>query len=274
MAQRRMVSSRVANSAKFLQMPIESQLFYFHLIIRADDDGVVESYPVMKLLGIAPDNMKVLISKDFIRQLNEDQVIVITDWSEHNTIRADRKVDSIYKELLLEKCPEFQIIQAKPRSDVKNNSGRVSDGLSVDGPRTAECSIGKVKLSKGMIVNSPRKISEAFFNDKNQREMMIDKMTGNKVVIRKEVDKFISYWTEPNKSGTRVRWEMEKTFEVYRRLVTWLSRSEIFSKGSDKNPVKTLSDGSRVIEKFGVWVLENDNSIKVDINQYPELKNY
>jgi hypothetical protein len=105
MAERRMFSNRILNSAKFLQMPTESQLLYFHMILRADDDGVVESYPLVKMLGIPTDNFKVLIAKGFIRQLNEDQVIVITDWLEHNKIRADRKVNSIYLPLLREKYP-------------------------------------------------------------------------------------------------------------------------------------------------------------------------
>lgn len=114
MAQRRMFSNRIANSAKFLQMPAESQLLYFHFILHADDDGIVESYPVMRLLGLAPDNFKVLIAKGFIQQLNEDQVIIIKDWTEHNIIRADRKVDSIYKHLI---PIEIRVLQPKTRSD-------------------------------------------------------------------------------------------------------------------------------------------------------------
>lgn len=109
-----MFSNRIANSAKFLQMPSESQLLYFHLILRADDDGVVESYPITKLLGLAPDNLRVLQARGFIRELNEDQVVVITDWLEHNVIRADRKVDSIYKHLL---PPDIKTLEAKVRSD-------------------------------------------------------------------------------------------------------------------------------------------------------------
>ena len=106
-----MFSNRIANSARFLQMPSESQLLYFHMILRADDDGIVESYPLMKLLGVAPDSFKVLSAKGFIKQLNEDQVVVITDWLEHNVIRADRKVDSIYLPLLNEKFPEMKVVE-------------------------------------------------------------------------------------------------------------------------------------------------------------------
>jgi len=88
---RRMISTRIVNSARFLQLPLEAQLLYFHMIVRADDDGIVESYPIMKLLGTTPDNYKLLIIKGFIRELNADQVIIIEDWQEHNKIRADRK---------------------------------------------------------------------------------------------------------------------------------------------------------------------------------------
>ncbi len=135
-----MFSNRIANSARFLQMPIESQLLYFHMILRADDDGIVESYPIMKLLGVAPDNFKVLSAKGFIRQLNEDQVVLINDWREHNVIRADRKVDSIYLPLLVKQIPDVEVIAPKPRSDVKDNSRRLGGQSTV--------SISKVRLGK------------------------------------------------------------------------------------------------------------------------------
>ena len=141
-----MFSNRIANSARFLQMPAESQLLYFHMILRADDDGVVESYPLMKLLGVASDNFKVLLAKGFIKEINEDQVIVIVDWLEHNVIRADRKVDSIYKSLLKKEYPEIPLIEPKPRIDVEDNSKRIG-GQSTDG-------IGKVRLGKDSIGES------------------------------------------------------------------------------------------------------------------------
>lgn len=138
-----MFSNRVANSANFLQMPAESQLLFFHMVLRADDDGIVEAYPVLKLLGVAPDSFKVLLAKGYLKQLNEDQVVVISDWLEHNTIRSDRKVNSIHLPLLLERFPDTQIVVVKPRSDVIDNSNRV------DSPRTAEGKLSKDKLLTG-----------------------------------------------------------------------------------------------------------------------------
>jgi len=42
--------------------------------------------------------------------------------------------------------------------------------------------------------------------------------------------KFCDYWTEPNKSKTKMLWEMKPTFEIGRRLATWASRSGFESK--------------------------------------------
>jgi len=150
MGEHRMFSNRIANSARFLQMPTEAQLLYFHFILRADDDGIVESYPILKLLGIPTDNYRLLIAKGYIKELNEDQVIVITDWLEHNAIRADRKTNSIYLNLMQKKFPELPYIEPKPRSDVKDNSKRLALP-STDSPRTEEVKLSQVNLSKDNI---------------------------------------------------------------------------------------------------------------------------
>ncbi len=136
MGQHRMFSLRIANSAKFLQMPADAQLLYFHLTLRADDDGIVEAYPILKLLSLPADNFKILLAKEFIKILNDEQILVITDWREHNTIRADRKTDSIYLPLLKAKFPEMDIIKARPRVDVRDNSRRLANQMSMDSPRT------------------------------------------------------------------------------------------------------------------------------------------
>ena len=47
--------------------------------------------------------------------------------------------------------------------------------------------------------------------------------------VRLEVNKFVAYWTELNKSGTKQRWQIEKTFEVQRRLATWFNNVRTFA---------------------------------------------
>ena len=74
MASRRMFSARVTESTRFIKMPATSQNLYFHLGMNADDDGVVEAYPVMCMIGATEDDLKILVGKQFATVLNEDYV--------------------------------------------------------------------------------------------------------------------------------------------------------------------------------------------------------
>jgi hypothetical protein len=141
MAERRMFSKRIVRSAKFLKMPVSSRELYWQLGIEADDDGVVEAFNTMRIIGATEDDLKVLASKGFIQILNEDLVTYILDWNENNKLRADRKVDSIYKDLLIKVNPQVQLLEPKPRADTGKVTGRPMDGIGKD-------SIGEVRLVK------------------------------------------------------------------------------------------------------------------------------
>lgn len=45
---------------------------------------------------------------------------------------------------------------------------------------------------------------------------------------------FFRYWSEKNKSGTKMKWELEKTFELSLRLSNWASREKDFDKSQQK----------------------------------------
>lgn len=151
MAQRRMFSRRIVESGRFLRMPPSSQMLYFHLGIEADDDGVVEAFNVIRACGASEDDLRVLSAKGFVRVLNDDLVTYILDWTENNRIRADRKINSIYQNLLVEMVPDADIVDPKPRADTGKQTG-VSNGRPMDvqwtdnGPHRLV--VGKSSLSK------------------------------------------------------------------------------------------------------------------------------
>lgn len=155
MAERRMFSKRIINSARFLKMPVSTQLLYFHLGLHADDDGVVEAYTVMNAIGVTEDDLRILVAKGFVQVLNEDLVTYITDWKENNKIRADRKVDSIYKDLLLQMVPDAQLLQPRQRADVKKRVIELPSGRPMDDQWTTNGQpmdgIGKDRLGKDSI---------------------------------------------------------------------------------------------------------------------------
>jgi hypothetical protein len=91
------------------------------------------------------------------------------------------------------------------------------------------------KDESGADAPTPSQEAKIFFNEESSREEMILKIIGmgvDPLQVRSEIRKFCAYWTERNKSGTKQRWETEKTFEVKRRLKTWIERSFIFSQSS------------------------------------------
>lgn len=144
MAERRMFSKSVVESARFLKMPPSSQNLYFHLGMNADDDGIVEAYPVINMIKAQEDDLKVLFSKEFVKVLNQDLVTYIADWREQNRIRPDRKKDSIYRDLLLQIKPDVQLLEKKERSDRKKRPGP-----SMDGDLSAQCSVVEYSTGKG-----------------------------------------------------------------------------------------------------------------------------
>lgn len=100
MAQRRMIDKRTIQTQKFLRLPLETQALYFHLMLNADDDGVVEAFPVVRMVGAAEDSLGLLVVKQFIKPLNEEMVYFIIDFKEQNTIKKDRYKASKYAQLL------------------------------------------------------------------------------------------------------------------------------------------------------------------------------
>ncbi len=100
MANRRMFSLDVVDTDAFLDLPPSSQALYFHLGMRADDDGFVSSpKKITTLIGAKTDDFKLLIAKGFVI-LWENGVIVIRHWKQNNYIQRDRYKGTIYQDQL------------------------------------------------------------------------------------------------------------------------------------------------------------------------------
>ena len=71
MAERRMFAKTIIDSDVFLDMPHSTQLLYFHLSMRADDDGFINNPKnIMRLASCKEDDLKLLIAVIDIRKLN------------------------------------------------------------------------------------------------------------------------------------------------------------------------------------------------------------
>jgi len=56
---------------------------------------------------------------------------------------------------------------------------------------------------------------------------------------KKTIREFYEYWSEPNKSGTKIRWQLEKTWDTEKRLTRWANNN--FSHNGEKTESKPIT---------------------------------
>lgn len=97
MAERRMFAKTIIDSDAFLDMPVSAQALYFHLSMRADDEGFVNNpKKIQRMIGASDDDCRLLIAKRFVLTFDSG-VIVIKHWRIHNYIQNDRFKETVYQ---------------------------------------------------------------------------------------------------------------------------------------------------------------------------------
>ena len=138
MAERRMFAKTIIDSDAFLDMPMSTQALYFHLSMRADDDGFINNPKrIQRMIGASDDDLKLLIAKSFIIVF-ESGVVVIKHWKIHNYIQSDRYKPTVYAE-------EKSLLDVK-----KNKAYTLSNGECIQNGYITDTqdSIGKDRLGK------------------------------------------------------------------------------------------------------------------------------
>ena len=93
-----MFAKTIIDSDAFIDMPLSTQALYFHLSMRADDDGFINNpKKIQRMIGCADDDLKVLVAKRFILPFDSG-VVVIKHWKIHNYIRNDRYKETVYQD--------------------------------------------------------------------------------------------------------------------------------------------------------------------------------
>lgn len=139
MAQRRMFAKTIIDSDAFLDMPLSTQVLYFHLSMRADDDGFINNpKKIQRMIGCNDDDLRLLLTKKFLITF-ESGVVVIKHWKIHNYIQPDRYKETLYKDeksqLLLKenkayKLMDTECIQSDYNSDTQVRLGK--DRLEIE----------------------------------------------------------------------------------------------------------------------------------------------
>lgn len=139
MAERRMFAKTIIDSDAFLDMPLSTQALYFHLSMRADDDGFINNpLKIMRMVSASKNDLDLLVVKRFVIGF-ESGIIVIKHWKIHNYIRGDRYKPTMYQE-------EKSLLEAKANKAYSLPVDTV--GIPNDNQMDTQVRLGKVRLGK------------------------------------------------------------------------------------------------------------------------------
>ena len=196
MAERRMFAKTIIDSDSFMDMPLSTQALYFHLSMRADDDGFINNpKKIQRMVGCGEDDLKLLIAKRFIIPF-ESGIVVIKHWKIHNYIRNDRYKPTVYVE-------EKSMLETKDNNGytLKNDVG-IPNGYQMETQvRLGKDSIGKDNNKYiGEIENPVINESIEDFTDsyEEEREKVSQKEKENHREMVKEIVEYLNLKTGKN----------------------------------------------------------------------------
>lgn len=260
MAERRMFAKTIIDSDAFLDMPLSTQALYFHLSMRADDEGFVNNpKKIARMIGADEDSLKLLIMKHFLIPF-ESGIVVIKHWRIHNYIQKDRAKPTAYQE-------ERQTLTVKENGAYTQtdctvrglDTGCIQDVSKMD----TQDSIGKDRLGK-------ERIEEAALQPQKRTRFTpptVDEVAaycrerGNGV----DAEAFVAFYES---KGWKVGREPMKKWKA--AIVTWEKRENKNGSSAvgktqltkDGEPYEILSEEGyyKILHKDGSYTLINMRS--------------
>ena len=189
MARRRMFSLDIVDTDNFLDMPSSTQALYFHLGMRADDDGFVSSPKrITKTVNCSEDDLKLLIAKKYLIPF-ESGVVVISDWKINNWVRPDRKQSTRYKneKKLLDIHNDIYVLTTECQPNVNQASTECHTQDSIGKDSIGKDSIVEESIEKEKGTNVPKKKTVYFPQNEE-----LDNAFQEFLTMRKNIKKPIS----------------------------------------------------------------------------------
>ena len=283
MAERRMFAKSIIDSDAFLDMPLSSQALYFHLSMRADDEGFVNNpKKIQRMIGGSDDDMKVLILKNFLIPFDSG-VVVIKHWRIHNWIRSDRITPTNYTEerrLLDFKSNGAYTLNNDP---IEEDVSQMSDGCLTDVRRMSDGCQSDVSTGKDSLVerriekSSEEKYNNNYIKSPNKKYIIPadDSESYNPKPVRKQIPptvEAVAEYCSARNNGidaeefcdfyTARGWKVGKDKMVdWQATVRWWERNH-----KSKKPKKVYSE-DETAWKAADWMSRKLNAMHPTIQQ-------
>lgn len=209
MAKKRMFNNTVLDTDAFLDMPLSAQALYFHLNLRADDDGFISNPKrIQQYIGASEDDLKLLVLKSFVIAF-DDGVIVIKHWRMHNTIRNDRYQPTNFQE-------DLALLGIKENKAYTLDFSKVETECIPNGNQMATKCIPNVSTDIGLDLDIDI--------DKNINNITVSKDT---VCQTDNVRRVVEEWNKLSSLGIQSVSKLSKSSKRYKSLVARLKEYSI-----------------------------------------------
>lgn len=224
---------------------------------------IFESLAKIRINGEARQVLDVVFRKTYGFQKKQDRIALsqfcdLTGLKKPNVCRAIKKlismniiikIDTELGEVYSFQKDHDKWVPLSKKITSKSLSKKIMDVIEKDNASLSKKIHTKETTTKetttkeiGEKIKTPFEFAKEFFLAGDFYRNVLDDLVfqgGERIFIESQAKNFLLYWTEPNKSGTKARWETEKTFEVKRRFFLWLSRSNGFNL-KDKFQIGTV----------------------------------
>lgn len=198
----------------------EMIVLYLYMLSSAnEEDGLWHSKKIKRgqfvtsLSSIEHDNPKLTkkIIRTCLKRFQDAELINIESTSSHSVITICN-------------YEEYNCTNKISGKEIKeNNQDPNSLGIS---STSSEMKETKPKQTKAEIKEAADKRTKEFY-----RSLIPYVSTYGRDMVRE----FFDYWSEPNKSGSKLRFEQEKTWDLSRRLARWSNHNKEYKSNGNKN---------------------------------------
>ena len=199
------------------------QLVMLRLLLAANEDGVVffSTRKLAELCGLTRQNIRSILTK-----LSKKGELVIDITVTSNPTDNPTSNPTSNPRLTFVTICNFDTYKVGKRKVTQHTTQQVTQQVTQD----------KATLSK-----SKKSLKE------REHEFGASLIPYVEKYSKETIRAFFNYWTERNKSGTKMRFELEKTWETAKRLQTWASREKV------QKSTTTLKSSEMNYDKDSDW---------------------
>ena len=259
-----MFTMKIIDSDSFLDLPLSAQALYFHLNMRADDDGFVGNpKKIMKMIGASEDELKLLLIKRFVIGF-ESGVIVIKHWRMHNTLKCDRYHPTSYQE-------EFAKLRLKTNKSYTDTCPGVHQSQAADEDDSEtkmepNWNQNETKIEQGRNQNDTTDldVDVEIGEDAEEAKEPAANNEGNVITKQFAIESIIAQWNSLSAYGIPKIRSMDKKSPRYKYLSARL----------DEYGFDTVIEAIRIVEQSPFLRGENDRGWTITFDWFIGKSNF